>query len=93
MALNSADILCMNFNNFNMDGLLVLKKTTKCSEMLAYTTPCHARESNTATILYAPTLPNTRVVEGSKGNSSCLNAMQGSLCTGDKHARAFLYIS
>lgn len=91
MAFNSADILRMNFNNFNMDGLLFLKKTMKCSEMLAYITPCHAGESNTATILCASSLPNTRVVGGSKGNRSCLNAMQGSLCTVDKHAHALIY--
>lgn len=60
--------------------LILLKKTTKCSEMMAYTTPWHAGDRNTAKILCASTLPKTRVVEGSEGERSSLNAMQGSLC-------------
>lgn len=60
--------------------LTLLKKTTKCSEMLPCTTPWHAGDRNTAKILCASTLPNTRLAEGSKGDSSSLSAMQGSLC-------------
>lgn len=60
--------------------LILLKKTTKCSEMMAYATPWHAGDRNTAKILCASTLPKTKVVEGSEGERSSLNAMQGSLC-------------